>query len=287
MQRSTPRFGAWLVLALSVLGVGMSAGAVWAGQAPAPLPVVGHHPTTTTTAPRTPPSTSPASTTTVVRVTAAGPFVPEPEYSAIVGVVPAADIRIVNGVDRSPPGSTKGLIAALSSLETLGFTPAEAAIVGFGRFPVAGPATWTDDWLEPRFNPDGSFRFHLGNDIDAACGTPIRAAAAGTLKQGSDPAGGISAEIIEPDGSFVYMAHLAGYAPGTDSGEEVEVGDVIGYVGQTGDATGCHLDFQINPRGGAPVDPKPFLDAWAAQAETAAPLLVGELRANDGLPPLS
>lgn len=294
-----------LLAVVVVVGlIGPSGGAVWAGPASIPAtappttvgnPLLGLLGKSTTTVPRGPattvprgaatprpgapvakaPSTSTPTTTTTTTLPAGdGP---------LIGVVPPADQAIINGIVRTPPGSTAPLLAALRGLGALGLTPTQAAEVGFGRFPVAGPATWTDDWYEPRFNATGGFGFHMGIDVVAACGTPLRAAAAGTLRQGSDPAGGTNAEITEPDGSYIYMAHLSGYEPGQSSGQQVRVGDVIGFVGATGDATGCHLHIELHPRGGPAVSPKPFLDAWAAEAIAAAPLLVDAMRADRGM----
>jgi murein DD-endopeptidase MepM/ murein hydrolase activator NlpD len=283
--------------------LGLSAGVIWAAQPPAvaalptpPVTLPGQPPSTiTTTTGSTPPrgqatttlpgqssttstSTTSASSTTSTTVGPAG------GDNAVVGVVPPADQAIVDSIRRTPPGSTRSLLAALTGLQALGMTPTAAAVLGFGRFPVAGAATWSDDWYEPRFNPDGSFRFHLGNDVVAACGLPVRAPADGVIEQGGDPGGGNTIEIVEPDASYLYLAHLAGYPQGQVSGLHVRVGQVIGFVGATGDATGCHLHLEIHPRGGPAIDPKLFLDAWAAEAVAAAPLEVAEARADRGLP---
>lgn len=224
-------------------------------------------PTTTST------STSVAPSTTTTTVPQSG------DYNPTVGVIPPAAQAEIAAFHPTPPGTTTPLVAALAPLAAYGITPTEAAILGFGRFPVAGKAIWSDDFLSPRFGADGSFRFHDATDIPAACGTPIRSPDDGILTQGSDPGGGTTAEITEADDTFLFLAHLSGYADGTVSGQHVSVGDVIGYVGQTGAATGCHLHLEIHPRGGPAVDPKPFLDAWYADALADAPLVVQEVRA--------
>jgi murein DD-endopeptidase MepM/ murein hydrolase activator NlpD len=192
------------------------------------------------------------------------------------------------GQFRATPGENNAaLVAALQPLTALGLTPTQALMIGSGRFPIAGRASWVDSFLEARFTADGGFRFHHAIDIPADCGTPLRAPDEGVVTEGFDQGGGITAEITEPDGTYMYLAHLVGYAPGLASGQQVHIGDLIGFVGETGDATGCHLHLEIHPQGGEPVDPKPFVDAWYGDALAAAPVLVDALRADRGLPPLT
>jgi murein DD-endopeptidase MepM/ murein hydrolase activator NlpD len=142
-----------------------------------------------------------------------------------------------------------------------------------GRFPVAGLAWWSDDWMNPRFVP--FFHLHEGVDIFAEFGTPIRSPDKGVvsrLVQG--PIGGTAAWITAEDGTQYYFAHMQGYANGISEGSPVETGTVIGFVGDSGDAKGGlpHLHFEVH-RGQA-LPPKPFVDAWLAQAEQDAPAWV-------------
>lgn len=233
--------------------------------------------TTTTTARPAPAPSSTAPTTTSTTVA------PSSDAVYLTGHVPPEAQARIDAIHRSAPGSTAALLDALAPLQKLGYTAAQAAVIGFGRFPVAGPARWADDFLEPRFGADGSFSFHEGNDIPAACGTPIRSPSDGTVRPGADPAGGNNVVVTEADGTYLYMAHLSAYPAGQVSGSTVKTGDVIGFVGRTGAATGCHLHLEIHPRGGDAVDPKAFLDAWASEALAAAPVLVDAIRADHGL----
>jgi hypothetical protein len=153
-----------------------------------------------------------------------------------------------------------------------------------GRFPIAGYASWHDDWLEPRFSADGSFHFHQGNDLVADCGLPIRAPTDGVLTEGADPGGGFTVVVTQADGTYYYMAHLSAYVLGVVSGQHVRTGDVIGFVGRSGDATGCHVHFEIHPLGGPAVDPKPFVDQWVQDAVTDAPGLIEGIRRIRGMP---
>lgn len=252
--------------------------------------------TTTTPLPRpqpTSPATTASPTTEAARPapapSSAGPsttsttVAPSSDAVYLTGHVPPEAQARIDAIHRTAPGTTGALLDALAPLQKLGYTATQAAVIGFGRFPVAGPARWADDFLEPRFGADGSFSFHEGNDIPAACGTPIRSPSDGTVRPGADPAGGNNVIVTEADGTYLYMAHLSAYPAGQVAGSTVKTGDVIGFVGQTGAATGCHVHFEIHPRGGDAVDPKAFLDAWAAEALAAAPVLVDAIRADHGL----
>jgi len=171
-------------------------------------------------------------------------------------------------------------LAAIQPLVTeFGMTPADAAIAAGGQFPVAGPTTWSDDWLYPRFFP--SFHLHQGVDLFAVSGTPLRAPFDGVLKYTDGAVGGMAAYVTQPDGTFAYMAHMSAYAPGKVVGQAVRQGEVVGYVGDSGDAKGGapHCHFEMHPRGGAAVPPKPFVDAWLAEATGAAPAFIASVRA--------
>lgn len=294
------------LLAAPVLGLAaLSAGAMSFGPARAGTPIsppTTNGPTTTQarsttstaslprpqpTSPSTSPTTAPAraapAPSSTEPTTTSTTVAPSSDAVYLTGHVPPDAQARIDAIRRTAPGSTAGLLAALAPLQTLGYTATQAAVIGFGRFPVAGPARWADDFLEPRFGADGSFAFHEGNDIPAACGTPIRSPSDGTVRPGADPAGGNNVIVTEADGTYLYMAHLSAYPAGQVSGSTVKTGDVIGFVGQTGAATGCHVHFEIHPRGGDAVDPKAFLDAWASEALAAAPVLVDAVRADHGL----
>jgi hypothetical protein len=189
-------------------------------------------------------------------------------------LVPPEAQAIINSVVRSGPSNTKKLIEELRPLEELGFTSQEAAIVGFGRFPVAGYASYIDDWLYPRFFP--TFHFHQGNDIFGAYGSPVRAPADGVVRITNGSIGGLAVYVTEPDGTYWYMAHLASLHDGLAEGQTVRIGDVVGYLGDSGDAKGGvpHVHFELHPGGGGAVDPKSVLDTFLADAVANAPKLV-------------
>ena len=71
-----------------------------------------------------------------------------------------------------------------------------------------------------------------------------------------------------PDGTYFYLAHLSGLVEGFTNGMAVRTGDIVGYVGDSGNARGGapHLHIGIYPHGGPPIDPKPVLDQFLAEA---------------------
>ena len=112
---------------------------------------------------------------------------------------------------------------------------------------------------------------HQGQDLPAACGTPLVAVRAGTVKFRAFQARAGNYVVIDGDKTgwdYVYM-HLRDPSP-FDKGAHVATGQPIGVVGDTGDAEGCHLHFELwsSPgwyTGGHAVDPLPSLSRWAAQ----------------------
>ena len=193
------------------------------------------------------------------------------------GAAPPSDPRLrasAAGIPRTGPGTTWPLLTALAPLTHYGLTQLQTALVGFGNFPVAGPAYYTDDWLEYRSAPTP--HLHQGIDIVAAPGTPLRSPTDGTLTySNSDPDGyGLTAIVTQSDHTTFVMAHMSATVLGLASGAAVRTGQVVGFVGETGDATGPHCHFEVHPRGGAGIDGKPLLDHWLAQAEAAAPGLI-------------
>jgi murein DD-endopeptidase MepM/ murein hydrolase activator NlpD len=182
------------------------------------------------------------------------------------GVIPQEYIPLINSVNRTGARSTKPLLDALRPMQDLGLTSQEAALAGFGHFPVAGMADYSDDWWHPRFGPP--FHLHQGTDIFGARGTPVRAPYAGVVRFEDGGLGGKGAYVTLPDGTFYYMAHLDGFAKNLSNGKAVKQGEVVGYLGDSGNALGGspHVHFEIHPRGGAAVNPKPILDGWLNEA---------------------
>jgi hypothetical protein len=201
--------------------------------------------------------------------------------------VPPEAKKVIDSVARTPASNNYDLVDALAELESIGVPREEALRVGLGRFPVAGRANYVHDWLYPRFGP--GIRFHQGTDVFADHGTPLRSPVDGIAKSDSNSLGGLTVKIYLPDGTYFYLAHLSGLAPGFVSGQPVKVGDVVGYVGDSGNAKGGqpHLHIGIYPQGGAAIDPKPILDRFLAEAEARLPAVVQAYRdayGTDGPP---
>lgn len=116
----------------------------------------------------------------------------------------------------------------------------------------------------------GTTRRHEALDILAPRGTPVLAADDGrVLKLYTSKAGGLTMYQADPTGRFIYYyAHMDGYRAGLQEGARVTRGDVVGYVGTTGNASGNtpHLHFAVSRADGTgrwwtgtPVDPAPAL----------------------------
>jgi murein DD-endopeptidase MepM/ murein hydrolase activator NlpD len=126
---------------------------------------------------------------------------------------------------------------------------------GIFSWPVTGTITSPFGW---RSNPfGGGPEFHQGLDIAAPSGTPVTAAAAGTV---------IMAQWYGGYGNYILIDHGGGYSTGyghlsaiyVSSGQVVQRGQAIGAVGSTGQSTGPHLHFEVRIAG-KPVDPAPRL----------------------------
>jgi murein DD-endopeptidase MepM/ murein hydrolase activator NlpD len=135
-------------------------------------------------------------------------------------------------------------------------------------FPVYGPTSWGDTFGAPRAAPVG---WHHGADIFAPLGAPVLAVADGTLFSiGWNDIGGYRIWLRDREGNEFYYAHLSAFSTLAVDGAQVKAGDVIGFVGATGDAEGTpfHLHFEIHPVSlqwmeydGA-VNPTRYLQAW-------------------------
>jgi peptidoglycan LD-endopeptidase LytH len=176
------------------------------------------------------------------------------------------------------------LVLSVIGVLVVGARPKQASVaevVNRGPRPEAGGLVIpvdgvTPDHLKSDFNDArGGFRVHHAIDILAPRGTPVRAAVAGTIRKlFVSRAGGITIyEFDEKEERVYYYAHLDRYADFLREGLSVAQGDVIGYVGTTGNApqNTPHLHFAIAilpPTKewwkGEPIDPYPLLTEGAS-----------------------
>ena len=207
-----------------------------------------------------------ACTTTTVVVATAPPSAPQSEdddFSELIAqlradlnrfnarhVAKAATLNPTAGTkkerDREFAARAKALFAPLSSL-TL-----QMPVVGIQTFDLS------NSWGNPR---DGGRRKHKGIDIFAPKGTGIVAVADGIISYlGEQPKGGLCLWLATENGTSFYYAHLDRWAAGLYEGMEVRSGELLGYVGNTGNArtTPPHLHFAVNDNDEM-VNPYPIL----------------------------
>ena len=132
-------------------------------------------------------------------------------------------------------------------------------------WPVVGPITSSFGEREDPFNGEGTF--HSGIDISSTFGQPVRAAADGVVVT-AGLASGYGREILVDHGNGIQTlyGHLSGFA--VTSGEEVKVGQIIGYVGTSGRSTGPHLHYEVRIRN-TPVNPHKYLRETMEQMASA------------------
>ena len=175
------------------------------------------------------------------------------------------------------PGATKKKSRASKSPKTgkLGpLLPAPSNLqprltAGGYVFPVYGPSSFGDTY--GAFRGDVPGNWHHGDDIFAPLGAPILACSDGIVfSVGWNEIGGNRLWLRDSQGNEFYYAHLSAFSPLAKNGRHVKAGEVLGFVGNTGDAAGTptHLHFEVHPASlifmgydGA-VNPTQYLTAW-------------------------
>ena len=145
-------------------------------------------------------------------------------------------------------GKVDDATAAALGLAAMAAPAAAAApAVQLEAKPVQGPCYYGDSWNASR----GTSRVHLGVDILAAEGNALYAAITGKVIQiYTDQPGSLSGnglKIARPDGTYVFYGHLSALAPEMTLGAPVSAGQVIGYVGHTGNAAGPTCTSRCTP----------------------------------------
>jgi murein DD-endopeptidase MepM/ murein hydrolase activator NlpD len=177
---------------------------------------------------------------------------------------------ILGAIMPSPRRATIGalLVALLAGITTLAActaTPKPAPPEGTVYpilCPVTGTVSFSNDWGAPR----SGGTVHEGNDVAAPRGTPSVAVVAGEIRQAVGIKSGYAVWLEGDDGNDYFYAHFDAWH-GAD--RDVSAGEVIGYVGDTGNATGFpHTHFEIHPDGEDPVNPYASLVAACTDRTT-------------------
>jgi murein DD-endopeptidase MepM/ murein hydrolase activator NlpD len=168
-----------------------------------------------------------------------------------------------------PPEPTKNTRSS-PPLLTQGPTGLQPQLTAGGYvFPVYGPSSFGNTF--GAFRGDVAGNWHHGDDIFAPLGAPILACADGLVfSVGWNDVGGNRLWLRDSQGNEFYYAHLSAFTPLARNGMHVKAGEMLGFVGNTGDAQGTptHLHFEVHPSSllfmgydGA-VNPTPYLEAW-------------------------
>lgn len=158
-------------------------------------------------------------------------------------------------------------------------------------FPVFGPSSYVDTYGSSE--PTASY-YH-GDDIFGELGQPLVAVAGGTVfSVGWARLGGNRLWLRDHQGNLFYYANLSAFSIAARNGAQVTAGEVIGFMGNTGEAVGggrsaTHLDFEVHPvsllylgSGGA-VDPTSYLESWRHLANLPLPVATGWAPSPPGL----
>ncbi len=148
---------------------------------------------------------------------------------------------------------------------------------GARTFPVVGDVAWGDTYGAQRSDVPGGW--HHGDDLFAPLGTPVVAVTNGVVfAVGWNRVGGWRLWLVDAEGNQYYYAHLSGYSALARNNHRVRRGQVLGFVGNTGDAitTWPHVHFEVHPNAtlylgydGA-VDPTHYLAAWTRLGRVAS-----------------
>ncbi len=177
----------------------------------------------------------------------------------------ASEDRVIHPGDDVclPPGSTVASSGTSASDSTPVTTTGSGSVAGIEALPMRGPCWFSDDWGDPR----GAGRRHEGTDLFARPGSLVYAVVGGTLSRRAwDQPGQRSGNAwwltaADGSGTYYFYAHLADFAPNLSVGSRVRAGQIIGFMGNTGNSAYPHLHFEIHPNGGGAVNAYPLLRA--------------------------
>lgn len=194
-------------------------------------------------------------------IAAAAEAVAAAEAAAVADGTDPSEVAVVVGpVETIAPntGASGGSSGGRTGIGGSGSSPAailtDSGYIDAIMCPIVGSA-YGDSWGGPR----SGGRRHEGVDMLAPAGTPIIAVASGFVTFKQNELGGNAVSLAGDNGNRYYYAHLSGYE---GASRRVAQGDVIGYNGDSGNATGIpHLHFEVHPGGGLAVNPTPSVRA--------------------------
>ena len=183
-----------------------------------------------------------------------------PGVAAAEAAAAAGDGDDAVSVDQAVPnsGASGGSSGGRTGTGGIGSSPGailtESGYLDSIVCPMAGSA-YGDSWGAPR----SGGRRHEGVDMLAPMGIPVIAVVSGIVTFKQNRLGGNAVSLAGDNGNRYYYAHLNSYE---GSSRRVEQGEIVGYNGDTGNATGVpHLHFEIHPGGGLAVNPTPSVSA--------------------------
>lgn len=203
------------------------------------------------------------------------------DVRAVQKALVASDIELKGGVDGVFGVATAVAIQKFQERNGLGVTGvldiATAIKLGIMAapdfalqvFPVQGLCSFADTWHAPR----SGGRLHIGVDIIAREGNLIYAVADGTINKlytvGTDRLAGNGVRLTMANGTYFFYGHMQRLADGIGLGSKVKAGQVLGYVGKTGETNTPHLHFEIHPFGGEAINPTAIVAAVDGCKNTA------------------
>jgi murein DD-endopeptidase MepM/ murein hydrolase activator NlpD len=186
------------------------------------------------------------------------------------GPTPAGGFFVGGGMGPIGDFDTDRLVRIASTAKDKGMSSRAVLRRVFSPFIIGGRAAWSNTWGAPRFGPaPGQVRTHQGQDVFCDFGAPVLATVPGRVSYGDGGIGGKVARVHTRKGGYWYYAHLSGWNQEEfATGDRVEPGDLIGWCGNTGNATRTspHVHFGHYQASGSPANPMRPLVKWLRTA---------------------
>jgi murein DD-endopeptidase MepM/ murein hydrolase activator NlpD len=183
--------------------------------------------------------------------------------TTLLSVNAASEDRVIRPGDVVclPPGTSVSSSGDRGSDSGVSSASSRSQSSGIAALPMQGPCWFSDDWGDLR----GAGRRHEGTDLFAGFGSYVYAVVDGTLTRRAWDQPGLRSgnawwlTAADGSGTYYFYAHLEDFAPELSVGSRVEAGQIIGFMGNTGNSAFPHLHFEVHPDGGGAVNPYPLL----------------------------